>query len=232
MSDRELAAEFVLGELDEARRAEVERRLGGDAALRAEVEAMRALAGDLEQLPAEAWPAAGAAGAAGPAASEAGPAAPGRRRLRLGGFWRVRPALALAGVLAALLLGGAIGAALEDGGGGEPGDAPRIALQALPDSPAAHGEVAMPSEGEMVLSVSDLPATAAGQFYELWLLDEAGRTVPVASFRVGGDGTARVRVPLPADPARFQFFDVSLQDVDAGPEHSGDSLLRGPTAPS
>jgi hypothetical protein len=41
-----------------------------------------------------------------------------------------------------------------------------------------------------------------------------------------------VRVPLPDDPGRYRYFDVSRELVDGGLEHSGDSLLRGPTSPS
>jgi anti-sigma-K factor RskA len=215
MSERELAAEFVLGELDERRRAEVIRRLEADVDLRAEVEVMRALAGDLGELPADAW-----------LQTEAARPAPRGRRA-----WSVRPAFALGAVLLALILGGAAGVLLDDGGDSSP-PAAQIVLQPLGPDAAARGEVAMPSEGEMVLSVSDLPSTAPGQYYEVWLIDDRERTVPIASFRVGGDGAARLRVPLPVDPARFRFFDVSRQEEAAGTQHSGDSVLRGPTAPS
>ena len=31
-------------------------------------------------------------------------------------------------------------------------------------------------------------------------MTDAAKTVPIASFAIGADGAARVRVPLPADP--------------------------------
>jgi hypothetical protein len=88
----------------------------------------------------------------------------------------------------------------------------------------------MPSPDDMVLTVSDLPRSAQGQYYELWLLGDE-ETVPVASFRVGPEGTATVRVPLPVDPGEYRYFDVSRQSAADGTEHSADSVLRGPTAP-
>lgn len=230
MNDRELAAAFVLGELDERERAEVDRRLAGDPGLRAEIEAMRPLASDLAELPAAAWPVPEIEPAPAPAETpRAAPAPPAPRPRRV---WQLRPALALAAVLAALVVGGGLGALLaDDGGGGEPQGGPQLTLSALsPDSPA-HGEVSMPTSDEMVLAVGDLPPSAAGQFYEVWLLG-GDETLPIASFRVGSDGTATVRVPLPADPTAYRYFDVSRQIAAEGTEHSGDSVLRGPASPS
>ena len=121
------------------------------------------------------------------------------------------------------------------GGDDSEGEAPpaaALALQPLSSGSAAKGEVAMPAPDEMVLTVSDMPPSGQGQYYELWLLDGAEQTVPVASFWVGADGTAKLRVPLPADPARYRYFDVSRQRASQGTEHSADSVLRGPTSRS
>lgn len=226
MNDRELAAAFVLGELDERERAEVDHRLAGDPALRAEVEAMRPLTSSLAELPAAAWPVAEVEPA--PAETPQGaPALPAPRPHRV---WQLRPAFALAAMLAALMAGG-LGALLVNGGGGEPQGEPQLTLSALPPNSPAHGEISMPTSDEMVLAVSDLPRNAAGQFYEVWLLG-GDETLPIASFRVGSDGTATVRVPLPADPAAYRYFDVSRQIAAEGTEHSGDSVLRGPASPS
>jgi anti-sigma-K factor RskA len=243
MDTREQVAAYLLGELDAAQAAEFDRRLQSDPEVRAEVDAMRPLIADLEGLPGEAWP--GAEAAALTAASEpvggheaeAGrDAAAGReaaskprpaRRL-----WSLRPAFALGALLVALLVGGAAGALLGGGDGGEEAPEPALTLQPLSSGSAASGEVAMPAPDEMVLTVTDLPPSQQGQYYELWLLDGGEQTVPVASFRVGADGKARLRVPLPADPARYRYFDVSLQHAAEGTEHSADSVLRGPTSPS
>ena len=238
MDTRELSAAYLLGELDESQAAEFDRRLQSDPELRLEVEAMRPLLADLEALPGEAWPeervaepAPGARAASPPAAAtvedEAAPRPRPRRRL-----WSLRPAFALGALLVALLLGGAAGALLSGDGSDEEAPAATLTLQPLSSGSAAKGEVAMPVPDEMVLTVSDLPPSGQGQYYELWLLDGAEQTVPVASFRVGADGTAKLRVPLPADPARYRYFDVSRQHAAQGTEHSADSVLRGPTSPS
>lgn len=231
MDVRELAAAYLLGELDEREAAEFDRRLDGDPTLRAEVEAMRPLLTELEQLPAEAWPepapAAPAATAVEPPPASRDRAPAPRRRL-----WSLRPAFAVAALLVALVLGAGIGAALDDDGGGGGEAAPAVALSPLSSSSQARGEVAMPGQDEMVLTVSDVPPSERGQYYELWLLDEKGETVPVASFRVGPDGEAKLRLPLPADPTRYRYFDVSRQHAGQGTEHSADSILRGPTSPS
>ncbi len=236
MNSRELAAAYVLGELDPGRRAEVESRLRSDPELRAEVEAIGPLTASLAALPDEGWPAAAVSAPAAvgapapplvdaPAEPQARTAPPRRRR-----EWRLRPAFAIAGVLVALLVGTGLGTVLDGGGSGTDDGGPELTLDGLAPTTAASGRVTMPSPDDMVLTVSDLPRSAQGQFYELWLLND-DETVPVASFRVGDEGTATVRVPLPVDPSEYRYFDVSRQRAADGTEHSSDSVLRGPTAP-
>lgn len=251
MNVRELAAAYLLGELDEREAAEFDRRLGSDPALRAEVEAMRSLLAELEQLPAGGWPGstpaapaatvgslpaaavpAGVDSPAPPAPAEASEGSHGRAPVAGRRLWSLRPAFAVAALVVALVLGGGIGAALDGGGSGDEKEAPAVALSPLSASSRASGEVAMPGRDEMVLTVSDVPPSQRGQYYELWLLDADGETVPVASFRVGADGTANLRLPLPVDPARYRYFDISRQHAGQGTEHSADSVLRGPTSPS
>jgi anti-sigma-K factor RskA len=220
MSDRELAAEFVLGAAEGRRLAEAERRLRAEPAFRAEVEAMRAMTGRLGELPADAWP----------EPREAGAGAPGRdtesRWRRRGRAWR--PALALASLLTALAVGIGIGELLA-GGSERVAPAAALSLQPLRPGSAAHGSVHMPAPGTMVLDVSGLRPAGPGHYYELWLMTSPSRTVPVASFSVNRKGHAEVRVPLPAAPAAYRYFDVSRQAAGAGTAHSGESVLRGPT---
>lgn len=90
----------------------------------------------------------------------------------------------------------------------------------------------MPAPEEMELKVTGLPVAGAHHYYEAWLMSSAARSVPLASFQVDANGNATVRVPLPADPAAFRYFDVSRQAVSAGPRHSAESVLRGPTRSS
>ena len=213
MSDRDLAAEFVLGEIGESRRAEAERRLRADPAFRAEVEAMRSMTGRLRELPAEAWP--------------PQPAPSRSPRQWLSRIWSWRPVPALASLLVALAIG--IGELLA-GGGERSAPTAALSLQPLRAGSAAHGSVHMPAPGTMVLDVSGLRPAGPGHYYELWLMTSPSRTVPVASFSVNRKGHAEVRVPLPAAPATYRYFDVSRQATDAGTAHSGESVLRGPTA--
>ena len=39
-------------------------------------------------------------------------------------------------------------------------------------------------------------------------------------------------LPLPTDPARFRYLDVSREPEDGDPGHSGLSILRGPSTAS
>ena len=43
-------------------------------------------------------------------------------------------------------------------------------------------------------------------------------------------GRAQVPVQVPVDPADFTVFDVSHEPDNGNRGHSGDSVLRGPTA--
>jgi anti-sigma-K factor RskA len=218
MNRRELAAAYLLDGLDPGERAKVEGRLAGDAELRAEVDAARALTARLEALPEDAWPHDSAPAA--PTVAPASPAAPRR--------WRVRPAFALAALLVVAALGLGLGAVLT--GGGSTKTAPAIVLRPLEPTAGEEATVAMPAPGEMLFTAEGLPTLEAGQYYEIWLMSSTSKLVPVASFRVGADGRAQVRVPLPADPASYRYFDVSRQVAGAGTEHSADSILRGSTS--
>lgn len=85
--------------------------------------------------------------------------------------------------------------------------------------------------GTLRLRVDGLPPSDERRFYELWLMDEGGRNlVSLGTFRVPASGGATVEVPLPADPARYRYLDVSLEPADGDPGHSGDSVLRGATS--
>ncbi|MGB5756669.1 MAG: anti-sigma factor [Acidimicrobiales bacterium] len=68
----------------------------------------------------------------------------------------------------------------------------------------------------------------AGSFYELWLLDLDGAELrDLRSLgRVGPDGS--YTVPEDVDLDRFSVVDVSIEPDDGNPDHSGDSVLRGP----
>lgn len=226
--DPELS-DYLLGELDPAARARFEARMAGDPRLRAEVERLAPAVTRLEQVPTPAWEQFAPLGAAAPGASAPDPSAV-RRERRL-------PALAprawAATALAALaLLGAGVGiGVLIDSNGGAGQVAPSggvIALAPLGSAPAsASASARMTAHDRMRLTVESLPPAPAGSYYEAWLLDGPGNVIPVAAFSVGADGRAVLEVPLPADASRYRYLDVSLQHVDDGTRHSGDSVLRG-----
>lgn len=205
---------YLLGELSGEETAAFERAMAVDPALRAEVERLRPVVTRLHRLPPAAWE------PAQPPPLTAPEPAPPRRRLVL------RPVVAAACALALVAAGVGIGA-LAGGGDDEPGGA-RIALAPLDAPRAASGRVTV-ADG-VSLDVSGLPPSRAGDFYELWLLGDDKRLVSLGSFAVGADGKARLNVPLPVDPARFSYFDVSREPGDGDPGHSGLSVLRGSTS--
>ena len=81
----------------------------------------------------------------------------------------------------------------------------------------------------MRLDVAGLEPSTDGEFYEAWLLGKDGDLIALGSFRVGEDGDRSVELPLPVDPASFEYFDVSIEANGEGPDHSGRSVLRGLT---
>jgi anti-sigma-K factor RskA len=147
--------------------------------------------------------------------------APRRRALTL----RPLPALACALLLLALGAGGALIAGSRGTSAGPP-----LTLSPLTRGGAAQGEVRLARTGRRAtLRVSGLKPSRRGQFYELWLLNPPGDLVSLGSFRVDADGRARLAVPLPVDPSRYRFLDVSVEPDDGNPAHSTRSVLRGRT---
>jgi anti-sigma-K factor RskA len=218
MNRQELAIAYLLDELDRADRDRVERRLGHDPDLRTEVESLRPLVGKLDRLPEDAWPADPVS--AGVAAAARGGSAGARR-------WSLRPAVALATLLVVAALGAGLGVLLSQGDSTAPPN-PVAVLRPLKPVAGEEATVAMPAANEMLFRAKGLPALGAGQYYEIWLMTDPRRSVPVASFRVDPQGEAVVRVPLPADPTGYRYFDVSRQRVGDGTGHSSSSVLRGP----
>jgi len=226
---------YLLGELDPERAADFERRLAGDAELREEVEWLRPLVGRLERMPAEAWEPAEPPPLAMPpeVGTESAPAerGPGRRRLRLPTLTlRPLPAAGLATLLVAIGL--VAGLLVAGGGSAEPDSGAELVLGRIDDGPAgASGDVEVAAnDSRATLVVEGLDPNGSDQFYEAWLLDADGKMIALGSFRVGEDGRAEVQVPIPVSPAQYTFFDVSLQEDNGDPAHSGVSVLRGSTS--
>ncbi|HEX6229790.1 MAG TPA: anti-sigma factor [Solirubrobacterales bacterium] len=230
---RDEISTYLLGELDSDEAADFERRMSADAALRDEVERLRPVVGRLTGLPDDVWEPLEPPPLDMPADAEAA----GRTRSRRRRWWSMPEALtirpALAAALSALLLAVGIGAgALLGGDDGVTDTQAELALSRIDDGPpGAEGRVLVTTGGERAtVDVRGLRPADPKHFYELWLLDADGRMIALGSFRVGEDGRADVEIPIPVEPSRYQFFDVSLQEDNGDPRHSGVSVLRGPTS--
>lgn len=241
--DRDIAVSYLLGELAPGDRERFEAEMAASTELREFVDGLRPVVGKLDALPAEAWEtvepppldlARATAGVPEPPLEEREAEFESSRRrpsgdrspwLRIAGFLATGAALLLVG----FLIGSGTGDD-EESPATEPG--PALALDRLGEAPAsATGEVRMvSSEGDqMRLDVAGLQPSTDGEFYELWLLGEDGDLIALGSFRVGEGGGRSVELPLPVDPATFEYFDVSIEANGEGPDHSGRSVLRGLT---
>lgn len=145
-------------------------------------------------------------------------------------------ALSAAVALVCLAIGLAGGALINRGASGPASDQPSHAatttLRPLPgQSGRGVARVQLTPGGRIVISFARLPLPGTGRFYEAWLMTSATKLISVASFRPDARGRARVETILPAAVGAFRYIDLSLQRARAGPAHSGDSVLRGPTAP-
>jgi len=233
---RDQTSSYLLGELDPGEAAAFERLIEAEPGLREEVERLRPLVARLERLPADVWEPPQPPPLALPedaGRQPEGAARPARRRLRLPTL-TLRP-LPAAGLVAVLLAVGVAGGLLIGGGGGSgaPGaGATDLVLRRIDDGPAgAHGDVRVAGDRQRArVDVSGLDPSGSGRFYELWLLDEDGRMIGLGAFRVGADGRAEVELPIPVTPSRYRYFDLSLQEDNGDPAHSGISVLRGPTS--
>ncbi|MGA2013042.1 MAG: anti-sigma factor [Solirubrobacteraceae bacterium] len=224
MSDDRRLSDWVLREGSDPDRAETERRLAGDPALRARALRLQETAEALRGVPGAAWEAIGDADA--PAVTRP------RRR-----WWPApgaRPSAALAAALAAVVFAAGVGAgALISGAGGTGPPGSPLALRPLAGGPASAGGVAYLIGGNRLeLVISHLPATAPSRYYEAWLMTSLRRLIPLASFHVDRQGRARLDLPLPAAARSYRYIDVSLQSAGAGAAHSAVSVLRGPTSHS
>lgn len=161
------------------------------------------------------------------AGDEAGGAAvvPMRRRRRAAVIIAIAAALVLIGVSVGVVVTGRTD---------RPTEVASATLQPYNDAPvgAAGGTVQLVDhDGRYQLRVDmhDIPAPAPGTFYEMWLIDPStGSPVSVAAMKDGSsDVSTLIDVPEQTDPTRYDVVDVSVQDLNAGPEHSGKSVLRG-----
>lgn len=209
---------YLLGELDDQRRAEIEQAIANDPVLRAQVDRLRPVVDQLDQLPDTAWTTVVPEDQAPPSA---------QRRPRAGrtiGLPRLAAALAAVAVLG---FGIAIGVLIERPSSPH---GHTVSLRPLPGAPpTATGTATTVNQKRMLLTVRRLHPTAPGTYYEAWLMTSTTDLVPIASFDVNTGGNAHLDVPLPASPDLYRYIDISLQHLNAGLQHSRQSVLRGPS---
>jgi anti-sigma-K factor RskA len=230
---REQAVSYLLGELDRVELSDFERRLASDPALRAEVERLEPTVRRLRELPRESWEADEPPPLQLPPTEPQHSPRPTSRPGWLAGLTPRR--MALAGAICVALFAGGVVLGTQLGDDPEPEPAV-VSIQLQPLTGTQEGangsvELAAADGRSAEVIVDGLPPSAPGAYYELWLL-RGDETVSLGSFTVGADGHADVPISVPVDPGRYDAFDVSLEREDGDPAHSGDSVLRGPTAPS
>ena len=104
----------------------------------------------------------------------------------------------------------------------------QAALDPFPDWPDARGEatIVRSPDGRSSIEV-DLDTTVGdGSYREVWLLSTDGTQL----ISLGVIDGSRTVLPLPdgVDLDVFTIVDVSREDFDGNPGHSGDSIVRGP----
>ncbi|HEY0641585.1 MAG TPA: anti-sigma factor, partial [Pseudonocardiaceae bacterium] len=138
----------------------------------------------------------------------------------------------LAAAAAALLVAAAVGIGAVVLSRQDDGPVTTIALTAG-DLGSARGEAqvrAVPGGREVVLSVSGLPPTAPGTYYECWFVGEGDteqqpNRVSAGTFTIGPDGTTTVTMVSAADPTRFPKMGITLEPDDGNPARTGPKYL-------
>ncbi|MFF0201431.1 anti-sigma factor [Streptomyces sp. NPDC005017] len=101
-------------------------------------------------------------------------------------------------------------------------------LDSLQDESAGYARLSDdPGHRTLDVTVKGLPRTSG--YFEVWLMDRT-HTKLVSMGVLGADGHATLPVPDNIDLDEYSVVDVSVQPYNGRPDHSGDSLVRGPYA--
>lgn len=99
-------------------------------------------------------------------------------------------------------------------------------LDAFPAHPGAEGEAVLEEADGHTQIVVTLDADVPPDGYrEVWLIAADGSDLVSLGVLDGREGT--FSVPADIDVARFSLVDISQEDSDGDPGHSGDSIVRG-----
>lgn len=180
----------------------------------------------VEQLPEQAWMEPDTATTVRPAGNNA--RRPSRKR-------RTRFTPVGAGVFAAVALAFMIGALIHPFSGTTRSHfaisrtSAHVVLTPLTGARTTGQAVAyMPGGDHMLVRIHDLPRSAPGTYYELWLMTSTTHLVSVTSFRIRTSGTDSLKLLLPDDPSHYKYLDISVQHVGDHGSISNDNVLRGP----
>lgn len=242
MSDmRDKISEYLLDELSDAERIEFETAVAADPALAEEVSALGDVVTRLDALPDEAWepisPPPLRLGRSEPEPAPSSKSEPAKTQKRgllswLSEGFSVKPALAFAAVALFFAAGVGVGVIADSTDDSAPPLAQTIQQAKLAPvsevDAAATGVADVKKDGQVIrLNLSGLAPTPEDKFYEAWLMDPKNGLVAIGTFRVADDGEATLDLPIPVGTDKFPIVDISLQEVNGKPEHSGVSVLRG-----
>jgi hypothetical protein len=114
-----------------------------------------------------------------------------------------------------------------------PAVAATISLSAQPGYVGSGTAIAHTVQGgfEISLTVKDLPASRAGQFYECWYAGPGNRPghpelITAGTFTVGGSGSHTFSMWSAADPASFKNMQITLEQPGDASQH-GKVILSG-----
>lgn len=190
-----------------------------------ELASMRSLVRTLERLPVQAW---------NPELDAATSIRAGTTTQQQSRKVRARITPVRSGAFAAVAIAFIIGALIHPFSGGPHADlaVPRstahVILEPLTAGRNTSRAIAYMPGGDHMLVRINLPRSAPGTYYELWLMTSTTKLVPVTSFRIRAAGTHSLQLLLPDDPSNYKYLDISVQHVggDQG-AISNDNVLRG-----
>lgn len=77
-------------------------------------------------------------------------------------------------------------------------------------------------DGMLVVDLDRVPQPPPASYYEIWISRPDGRKVPIGTF-TPEDGKVHLELRLPT-PGRYLSVDISVEEEDGPPEHSGRSV--------
>jgi hypothetical protein len=105
-------------------------------------------------------------------------------------------------------------------------------VESLEGNAEAAGIGAIASQGEerTLIVQAQLPQNEEGQAYQVWLYNSDEDAVSLGAQVTDDQGGFQGAGPLPEDFERYEFVDVSREDIRGEEGHSGASVLRGALA--